>query len=156
MPTIGDAINVACRYASLSSSFLGLNRQDSAAGAVIEFDNSHVPADVREFMLERDMYAITNLAPLLIGQLDADVVLTVEVPGFGLPLERLEMSRLTIEIDTSSARTTVAMPAEVLPAGDARCRCCDRAGVRAAVRRPCYKTSGVSTGAWQPWCRRPD
>jgi AraC-like DNA-binding protein len=122
-PTIGDAINVACRYASLSSSFLGLNRHDSAAGAVIEFDNGHVPADVREFMLERDMYAITNLAQLLIGQLDADVVLTVEVPGFELPLERLEFSRLTIEIDTSSPRTAVAIPAEVLrlamPAADA-------------------------------------
>ena len=122
-PTIGDAINVACRYASLSSSFLGLNRQDGPLGAVIEFDNSHVPADVREFMLERDMYAITNLAPLLIGQLDADVVLTVEVPGFALPLERLEFARLTIEIDTSSARSAIAIPAEVLrlamPAADA-------------------------------------
>ncbi len=122
-PTIGDAINVACRYASLSSSFLGLNRQDSPVGTVIEFDNSHVPADVREFMLERDMYAITNLVPLLIGQLDADVVLTVELPGFALPLERLEFPRLTIEIDTSSARSTVAVPAEVLrlamPAADA-------------------------------------
>jgi AraC-like DNA-binding protein len=122
-PTIGDAINVACRYASLSSSFLGLNRQDSPVGAVIEFDNSHVPADVREFMLERDMYAITNLAPLLVGQLEADVVLTVEVPGFALPLERLEFRRLTIEIDTSSARSAIAVPAEVLrlamPAADA-------------------------------------
>lgn len=121
-PTIGDAINVACRYAALSSSFLGLNRQDSPDGAVIEFDNSHVPADVREFMLERDMYAITNLAPLLVGQLDADVVLTVEVPGFELPLERLEFPRLTIEIDTSSARSAIAVPAEVLrlamPAAD--------------------------------------
>jgi len=122
-PSIGDAINVACRYASLSSSFLGLNRQDGPLGAVIEFDNSHVPADVREFMLERDMYAVTNLAPLLIGQLDADVVLTVEVPGFALPLERLEFARLTIEIDTSSARSAISIPAEVLrlamPAADA-------------------------------------
>jgi AraC-like DNA-binding protein len=122
-PTIGDAINVACRYASLSSSFLELSRQDGPIGAVIEFDNSRLPADVREFMLERDMYAITNLAPLLIGQLDADVVLTVEVPGFALPLERLEFARLTIEIDTSSARTAITVPTEVLrlamPAADA-------------------------------------
>ncbi len=122
-PTIGDAVNVACRYATLSSTFLRLTRHDTNDGAVIEFDNSHVPADVREFMLERDMFAITNLAPLLIGQLDADFVLTVEVPGIELPIERLEFPRLTIEIDTSSMRTAVVIPAEVvqmaMPAADA-------------------------------------
>ncbi len=122
-PTIGDAINVACRYATLSSTFLRLTRHDTDDGAVIEFDNSHVPADVREFMLERDLFAITNLAPLLIGQLEGDVVLTVEVPGIELPIERLEFPGLTIEIDTSSPRTAVVIPAEVLqmamPAADA-------------------------------------
>jgi AraC-like DNA-binding protein len=122
-PTIGDALNVACRYATLSSTFLRLTRDDTAAGAVIEFDNSNVPADVREFILERDMYAITNLAPLLVGQLDTDVVLRVEMPGFELPLDRLELSSLTIEIDTSSARSAIFVPAEVLalamPAADA-------------------------------------
>jgi AraC-like DNA-binding protein len=122
-PTIGDAINAACRYAALSSTFLRLTRHDSDAGAVIEFDNSHVPADVREFLLERDMYAVTNLAPLLIGQLESDVVLRVEVPGFELPLDKLEFPRLTIDIDTSSARTAVVIPADVLtlgmPAADA-------------------------------------
>ncbi len=122
-PTIGDAVNVACRYAALSSTFLRLVRHDADDGAVIEFDNSHLPADVREFMLERDMYAITNLAPLLMGRLDADAVLTVEVPGIELPLDRLEFPRLTIEIDTSSTRTAVIIPAEVLhlamPAADA-------------------------------------
>jgi AraC-like DNA-binding protein len=122
-PTVGDAVNVACRYAALSSTFLRLTRDDTGAGAVIAFDNSHVPADVRDFMLERDMYAITNLVPLLVGQLDTDVVLTVEVPGFDLPLDRLEFARLTIEIDTSSDRTAISIPTEVLqsamPAADA-------------------------------------
>lgn len=122
-PTIGDAVNVACRYATLSSTFLRLTRHDTVAGAVIEFDNSRVPADVQEFMLERDMYAITNLAPLLIGKLDSDVVLTVELPGFELPLDRLEFPGLTIEIDTSANRTAVVIPTDVLrlamPAADA-------------------------------------
>ncbi|WP_292990827.1 AraC family transcriptional regulator [Mycobacterium sp.] len=122
-PTIGDAINVACRYAALSSSFLRLTRHDSDHCTVIEFDNGHVPADVREFMLERDMYAITNLAPLLVGQLETDVVLTIEVPGFDLPIERLEFARLTVEIDTTSNRSAIAIPTAVLrlpmPAADA-------------------------------------
>ncbi len=122
-PTIGDAVNVACRYATLSSTFLRLMRHEADDGAVIEFDNSHVPADVREFMLERDMYALTNLVPLLIGQVDSDVVLRVELPGIELPSDRLEFPGLTIEIDTSSSRTAFSIPNQVLrlamPAADA-------------------------------------
>lgn len=122
-PSIGDAVNVACRYATLSSTFLRLTRHDTDDGAVIEFDNSHVPADVREFVLERDMYAVTNLAPLLIGRVESDVVLRVEVPGIDLPLDRLEFPRLTIEIDMSASRTAIVIPADVLrlamPAADA-------------------------------------
>jgi AraC-like DNA-binding protein len=121
-PTIGDAINVACRYATLSSTFLRLTRHEVDDGAVIEFDNSHVPVDVREFMLERDLHAVTNLAPLLIGQVDSDVVLRVEAPGIELPTDRLEFPGLTIEIDTSSARTAISIPNQVLrlamPAAD--------------------------------------
>jgi AraC-like DNA-binding protein len=122
-PTIGDAVNVACRYAALSSTFLRLTRHEAGDGAVIEFENSHLPADVREFMLERDMFAITNLAPLLVGQLESDVALTVEVPGIDMPVERLEFPGLTIRIDTSSKRTAFVIPNEVLrspmPAADA-------------------------------------
>ena len=122
-PTIGDAVNIACRYAALSATFLRLTRHDTGVGAELVFDNSHVPADVGEYMLERDMYAITNLAPLLIGQLESDVVLRLEVPGFNLPLDRLEFPRLTVDIDTSSLRTAVVIPSEVLrlpmPAADA-------------------------------------
>lgn len=122
-PTIGDAVNLACRYATLSSTFLRLTRHDTSEGAVIEFDNSHVPADVREFMLERDMFAITNLAPLLVAQLQSDVALHIEVPGIELPLERLKFQRIIIELDTSSTRTALSVPAEVLglpmPAADA-------------------------------------
>lgn len=121
-PTVGDAVNIACRYATLSSTFLRLTRHDTAGGAVIEFDNSHVPADVREFMLERDMLAITNLAPPLVGQLESDVALRIELPGIELPVERLDFLRFTLEFDTSSARTAIIIPAEVLglsmPAAD--------------------------------------
>lgn len=122
-PTIGDAVNVACRYATLSSTFLRLIRHDTPAGAVIEFDNSQVPADVREFMLERDMFAITNLAPLLIGQLESDVGLKVELGGIDLPVDRLEFPGLTIDFDRSSTRSAITIPTEVLvlamPAADA-------------------------------------
>jgi AraC-like DNA-binding protein len=122
-PTLGDALNVACRFATLSSSFLRLTRHDTDAGAVIEFDNTQMPADVREFMLERDLFALINMVPLLVGQLDSDAAVQVELPGIDLPEDRLGFSSLTIEIDTSSTRSAVTVPAEVLtlamPAADA-------------------------------------
>lgn len=122
-PTWGDAVNVGCRFATLSSSFLRITRCDTDAGTVIEFDDSQVPADVREFMLERDLFALINMAPLLIGQLESDVPLKVELPGIEIPLERLDFAGLVIEIDASSPRSAITIPNEVLaqamPAADA-------------------------------------
>lgn len=122
-PTWGDAVNVACRFATLSSSFLRITRCDSDAGTVIEFDDSQVPADVREFMLERDLFALINMAPLLIGQLESVVPLRVELPGIEVPADRLDFPGVMIEIDTTSSRSAVTIPNEVLrqamPAADA-------------------------------------
>ncbi|MEB3068961.1 AraC family transcriptional regulator [[Mycobacterium] vasticus] len=122
-PTWGDAVNVACRFATLSSSFLRIIRCDTDTGTAIEFDDSQVPADVRQFMLERDLYALINMAPLLIGQLESEVAIKVELHGIDIPQERLEFAGLAIEIDTSSTRGAITIPNEVLgqamPAADA-------------------------------------
>lgn len=113
-PTIGDAVNVSCRYAALSSTYLRLSRTDTPAGAVVEFDNSAVPADVRGFMLERDLVALANMAPLLVGQLESSTPILVESPGIELHVERLEFDRLTVVIDGSANRMAITIPAEVL------------------------------------------
>ncbi|WP_067972079.1 AraC family transcriptional regulator [Mycolicibacter icosiumassiliensis] len=122
-PTLGDAVNIACRYAALSSTFHRLTRNDTADGAVVEFDSSAVPADVRVFMLERDMFAVTNLAPLLIGQLESTIALKVELPGIDFPVDRLEFPWLTVEFDLAATRSAITIPANVLalamPAADA-------------------------------------
>ncbi|MGB5798170.1 MAG: AraC family transcriptional regulator ligand-binding domain-containing protein [Mycolicibacter algericus] len=121
--TLGDALNVACRFAALSASFLRVKRSDNDAGAVLLLDNSHVPADVREFMLERDVFALLNLVPLLVGQLESGAALTIELPGIDIPRELLKLSGASIEIDASSTRTAITIPNEVLaqamPAADA-------------------------------------
>jgi len=122
-PTLGDAVNIACRYGSLSSTFHRLTRSDTADGAVLEFDNTAVPADVRVFMLERDMFAVTNMAPLLIGQLESPIALKVELPGIEFPTERLQFPWLTVEFDLAATRSAITIPADVLslpmPAADA-------------------------------------
>ncbi|MGV0691086.1 AraC family transcriptional regulator ligand-binding domain-containing protein [Mycolicibacillus trivialis] len=122
-PTIGDAVNVACRYVALSSSFLRLIRTDTPAGTVLEFDDREVPADVRAFMVERDMIALVNMAPMLIGQLSSANPIRIELPGVELPADRLEFDRLTVEVDAEGDRIAVTIPAELLaqpmPAADA-------------------------------------
>lgn len=122
-PTMGQAVDTACRYAVLSSTSLRLTRRDEAGGAAISFANDHLPADVRPFVLERDMYALINMAPLLVGQLAADAVVRVELPGIQVPLQRLRRLRIEIEIDTAAARAKMYIPRALLgrpmPAADA-------------------------------------
>lgn len=116
-PTIGDAVNIACRYATLSSTFQRLKRHDTAQGVVVEFDGESMPADVRAFMLERDLFALSNTLPLLVGHLDSDVVLTVELPDIGFPTHRFEFPRLATEFDTTSQRIAITIPAVLLAKG---------------------------------------
>jgi AraC-like DNA-binding protein len=122
-PTLGDAVEVACRYAALSSTFLRLTCHPSSDGVVLEFDASAVPADVQAFMLERDMSALAKAAPLLIGQLDSKVALRLKLPGLDFPTSRIEIPGVTIEVDFASTRAAVNIPADVLacamPAADA-------------------------------------
>ncbi|MGB3476045.1 MAG: AraC family transcriptional regulator ligand-binding domain-containing protein [Mycobacterium sp.] len=121
-PTLGDAVNMACRYATLSSTFLRLTRHDTPDGAVLEFDDSAVPADVRSFMLERDLFALTSMVPLLISQLSSAAPIKVELPGIDFPVERLEFPWVAIEVDLAATRSAITLPFELLarpmPAAD--------------------------------------
>ncbi|OBK18583.1 AraC family transcriptional regulator [Mycobacterium asiaticum] len=159
-PTVGDAVNIGCRYATLSSTFLRLTRHDTPEGAVLEFDDSAVPADVRSFMLQRDLFALTSMVPLLIGQLHSDALIKVELPGIEFPEERLEFPTMTIELDLSAARSAITIPFEVLalpmPAADpaaaeACAQQCEellqarrrRRGIAAQVRSRLVRNPGV-------------
>ncbi|OBK86039.1 hypothetical protein A5649_21400 [Mycolicibacter heraklionensis] len=121
-PTLGDAVNLACRYATLSSTFLRLSRHDTPDGAVLVFDDSAVPADVRGFMMERDLFALTSMVPLLIGQLSSDTPIKVELPGIDFPAGRLEFPGVTVELDVSATRSAITLPRDLLalpmPAAD--------------------------------------
>lgn len=122
-PTMGQAVDTACRYAVLSSTSLRLTRRDEAGGAAIYFANDHLPVDVRPFVLERDMYALINMAPLLVGRLAADAVVRLELPGIEVPLERLGCLRIEVVVDSSAAQAALHIPGELLgvpmPAADA-------------------------------------
>lgn len=73
-------------------------------------------------MMERDLFALTSMVPLLIGQLSSDTPVKVELPGIDFPAGRLEFPGLTIELDVSATRSAITLPFELLelpmPAAD--------------------------------------
>jgi AraC-like DNA-binding protein len=120
-PTMRDALTLAARYITLSSSFHQIAVRETAAEVVLELDASEIPDDVRAFLLERDLAAIAHVAPLLIGSPTnaVPVLLALETPDF--PFD-LRATGLNLVITTGAPRTAITLPAEVLdepmPAAD--------------------------------------
>ncbi|BAX97292.1 transcriptional regulator [Mycobacteroides stephanolepidis] len=122
--TLGDALNIGCRYATLSSTFLTLTRYDTADGAVIEIDDRVIPGDLRVFLLERGLYALMNMMPVLFGQLEAGALATVTLPNdIDIPLAHFEAHQLSTACSPSGERAAFLIPEDVLalpmPAADA-------------------------------------
>ena len=123
-PTLGDAVTVASRFAALTPTFWTLRRHDLPEAVVIEFDDSAAPPDVRPFLLQRDLMALTRLIPLLVGAseqlLDAHV--TLEVRDDDLPTEVVDMMRAMQASVRLSTRLAITMPTPLLdiamPAAD--------------------------------------
>jgi AraC-like DNA-binding protein len=66
-PTMRDAMMVALRYLRLSSAFVQLRVEEVQTQVLIVFDDADIPADVRSFLVERDLAAIGQILPLLLG-----------------------------------------------------------------------------------------
>jgi AraC-like DNA-binding protein len=77
-PTVRDAIIVALRYVALSSAFVRLSLEQDPTEARVVFDDHEIPDDVREFLVERDLAATAQIAPMLLGALD-QVAIRVEL-----------------------------------------------------------------------------
>lgn len=150
-PTFGDAIDVACRYAALTDTYLRLVAPAvDDVEAVLVFDDARVPRDVRRFMLERDFAIMLRLLPLLLGVNHPPFTVRVEFADLQLPVETVQLDKLTVMVENTS-RSALVMPAALIdlpmPAADAQTaaiciRQCEdllnrrrvRTGVSAAVR----------------------
>lgn len=150
-PTFGDAIDVACRYVALTASYLRLAAPEvTDTEAVIAFDDAQLPADVRQFLVERDFAMLLRILPLLIGSSAPPVTFRLELADLQLPADLVEVENLSITVEKTS-RNAVIIPADLvtrpMPAADpqtaAICiRQCEellnrrrtRRGVSAAVR----------------------
>lgn len=123
-PTFGDAIEVACRYAALTDSYLCLNGPEvSATEAAIAFDDSAVPADVRRFVLERDFAIMLRLLPVLLGANRTPLTVRMEIADLQLPVGTVEVENLTVVV-VDSSRSALVFPVELvnqpMPAADAQ------------------------------------
>jgi AraC-like DNA-binding protein len=113
-PTVGDAIDVACRYAALTTTYLSLSAPElSATEAIVEFDHAHVPADVRRFLVERDFAIFLQILPRLMGGIRAPTTLRVEVADLELPASLVEIENLTVIVE-NTARNALIIPADLV------------------------------------------
>ncbi|MBI2699938.1 MULTISPECIES: AraC family transcriptional regulator [Mycobacterium] len=123
-PTFGDAIDVACRYAALTDSYVCLSAPEvTAAEAVMIFDDSRVPRDVRRFVIERDFAIMLKLLPLLLGRNATPLTVRMELADLQLPVDTVELDNLTVVVQ-SGPRSALIMPADLMqrsmPAADAQ------------------------------------
>ena len=121
-PTVGDAIDVACRYAALTTTYLSLAVPEvTNTEAVIAFDDAQVPPDVRRFLLERDFAIFLQILPPLLGGIQTPTTLRLEVADLLLPASLVEMGNLTVVVE-NTRRNALVIPgdlvAQPMPAAD--------------------------------------
>lgn len=123
-PTFGDALRIACRYNGLTPSYFTLaGPQVSGTDAVLEFDTTAAPADLRHFMLERDLAMLTRLLPTLLGPVDGPVTVRVELTEAALPVEVLAADALELVVEPSTRNALILSAALIerpMPVADAQ------------------------------------
>jgi hypothetical protein len=121
-PTFGDAIDVAWRYVSLTASYLRLEAPEIVGTeAVIAIDDTQIPSDVRQFLIERDFGMAVRVIPMLIGSNHPPMSFRIELANLTLPVESVAIENVTISVH-NSPRNALVFPAELIdhpmPAAD--------------------------------------
>jgi AraC-like DNA-binding protein len=110
-PTLRDAYSVCVRYIALSPTFLRISLHEDSSYARLEFDDDEIPADIRGFLLERDLAAIATVVPMFLGHIpDASLQLSMDAVH-GRPLADLLP---TMSIQFRRPRTVLVFPREFL------------------------------------------
>ncbi|NNH72197.1 hypothetical protein HLB23_20440 [Nocardia uniformis] len=82
--TLRDAIEVLSRFAVLLSVYFEVTYTETSAGIVVEVHDGDVPADVRPFLLARDMVAGYRVASLLLSSTVMELIAGMDRP---IPLQ---------------------------------------------------------------------
>lgn len=120
--SFGDAVDVACRYFSLTSTYFTLTEPTIAeTEASILFDHSGVPADLRKFLIERDVAVLLRLLPPLLGVLDSPTALRLELRDTEPPAVLADVPNLTLSVQHSDRNALCfprALMARPMPVAD--------------------------------------
>ncbi|MBY4569272.1 hypothetical protein ACN95_04435 [Gordonia sihwensis] len=114
--TLGDAVEVATRFASLTNTYsdLSVTYDESGSDVRLECSFGDVNDDVRPFILERDLTVIAGLVPMVLG----DVVM----PRVEAEVDRARGALLasvlpTEELVCDAGRTALVVPREWMSRG---------------------------------------
>ncbi|GAY17508.1 AraC family transcriptional regulator [Mycobacterium sp. shizuoka-1] len=121
-PTFGDAIDVAWRYIALSASYLSLSAPVvTGTEAVVAIDDTQIPSDLRQFLIERDFGMVLRLLPMLVGSDHPPMSFRIELAQLTLPVETVELDNVTITV-RNGPRNALVFPADLIdqpmPAAD--------------------------------------
>ncbi len=123
-PTLRDAMAVATRYLTLSSAFVRITVEEAGTRAVTVFDGTEIPADVRTFLVKRDVASAWQMIRLVLGDefpwADVVVGLTPDTEGCRALAEVFAGTELV----AARRAVTVSIPHELfdkpLPQADPR------------------------------------
>jgi AraC-like DNA-binding protein len=121
-PTFGDAIEVAWRYIALSASYLSLAAPEVVNDeAVVAIDDTQVPTDVRQFLIERDFAMTMRLFPVLIGTNHPPMAFRLQLANLTLPTDQVDFGNVRVAVESGS-RSALIFPARLvdqpMPAAD--------------------------------------
>lgn len=119
--TVRDVLHTVLHFISLSSSFVQFDLRERGAGGVLLIRDDDIPADIREFMVERDVAAVLAVSTYIFGVLQSaphDVRAELCLPkarcqelAVGAPLAVVERSTTTSRITFARRLLDQAMPA---------------------------------------------
>jgi AraC-like DNA-binding protein len=113
-PTMRDAITIALRYVALTSAFVHLSVEEAGARSCIVFDDRDIPADVRTFLVERDLAAMGQIIPVLVGTEFPFAEITVQLRLDATHCQALSEMFPGIALVPRQPRNALSLPTELL------------------------------------------
>ena len=112
--TVRDAILIAMRYAALSPALVQPVFREIGKRAVIVFDDSDIPPDVRAFFVARDLAAIGQILPLVCGDEFPWQDVSIELRLDPAHCRALSETLPGVEVSPARARNVLTLPRAVL------------------------------------------
>jgi AraC-like DNA-binding protein len=120
-PTLRTAAAVGLRYVNLTFALTRMSAIEQDNGIQLVLDDSHLPSDVRRFLVERELTSIVHLARQLLS--DPSAVIGVQfrhpAPAATAPYEKAFGVRPTFDAAANAANVPAELLNRALPQADA-------------------------------------